>query len=161
MRWFVNALIVFVLPSLMSFSCDDLPRDQKGTVDRIEQTHELRVGLIENPPFVIRDGDEPRGVEVDAIKNFAASQNAQPVWSWGGEQKLMKELEHFNMDVVAGGILKSTPWKSHVGLTSPYVHEQVIATPPGENQLIKRLDEFLSDNKPQIESQIAQGETVQ
>src|SRR4051812_31016592 len=152
MRWIINALIVFILPSVMSFSCDDLPRDQKGTVDRIAQTHELRVGLVENPPFVVRDGDEPRGVEVDAIKSFAESQNAHPVWTWGGEQKLMKQLEHYQMDLVAGGLQKSTPWKSYVGLSSPYIEDQVIATPPGENQLIKRLDEFMSQNKSEVQT---------
>jgi hypothetical protein len=91
-------------------------------------------------------------VEVDAIKSFAESQNAHPVWTWGGEQKLMKQLEHFQMDLVAGGLQKSTPWKSYVGLSSPYIEEQVIATPPGENQLIKRLDEFMSENKSQVET---------
>ena len=129
--------------------------DQKGTVDRIARTHEVRVGLVENPPFVIRDGDEPRGVEVEAIKNFAASQNAHPVWTWGGEQKLMRQLEHFEMDLVAGGIEENTPWSKYIGLTSTYVDDQVIATPPGENQLIKRLDEFLGQNKSQIQADLA------
>lgn len=155
MRWLVNAFLVFLLPSLLSFSCDDLPKDQSGTVNRVVSSGELRVGLIENPPFVVRDGDEPRGVEVEIIKNFAASMNAHPIWNWGGEERLMPALEHNKMDIVAGGINKSTPWKSYVGLTSPYVKDQVIATPPGENQLIKRLDEFLSENRPEIENLIA------
>ncbi len=156
MRWIINAFIVFALPSLMSFSCDQLPMDQKGTVDRIAATHEIRVGLIENPPFVIRDGEEPRGVEVEAIKNFAATQNAHAVWTWGGEQKLMKQLEHFDMDLVAGGLKKDTPWSTYVGMTSPFSEDQVIATPPGENQLIKRLDTFLSDNRSEIESRLTE-----
>jgi len=156
MRWIINSLVIFVLPSLMSFSCDSLPMDQKGTVQRIAETHELRVGLVENPPFVVRDGDEPRGVEVEAIKSFAESQNAHPVWTWGGEQKLMKQLEHYEMDLVAGGLKKDTPWKSYVGMTDTYTGTEVIATPPGENQLIKRLDQFLADNRPEIEARLTE-----
>ncbi|MFL6375651.1 MAG: transporter substrate-binding domain-containing protein [Pyrinomonadaceae bacterium] len=161
MRWIINAFLVFALPSLMSFSCDDLPRDQSGTVQRIASSGEMRVGLIENPPFVIRTGNEPGGVEVEIIKKFAQSMNARPVWNWGGEERLMPALEHNKMDLVAGGIVKSSPWKDRVGITSPYSQDQVIATPPGENQLIKRLDEFLSTNRPDIEVLLAQQQNAE
>jgi membrane-bound lytic murein transglycosylase MltF len=156
MRWIVNLLLVFVLPSLLSFSCDDLPRDQTGAMDRIRQTHEIRVGLVENPPFVIRDGGEPRGVEVEAIKKFAESVNARPVWNWGGEERLMPALEHFEMDIVAGGVHATTAWNKRVGLTAPYVQEQVLAIPPGENELLRRLDAFMHSHKDEIETMLAE-----
>jgi membrane-bound lytic murein transglycosylase MltF len=161
MRWIINAFLVFALPSLMSFSCDDLPRDQSGTVKRVVSSGELRVGLVENPPFVIRTADEPKGVEVEIIKNFAQSMNARPVWNWGSEEQLMPALENYKLDLIAAGVVADTPWKNRVGLTSPYTQQQVIATPPGENQMIKRLDEFLSQNRSEIQVLLSQQQNSQ
>jgi len=54
-------------------------------------------------------------------------------------------------------------WKlSMLGLTPSdnalHTDRHVLATPPGENQLVKRLDEFLSARKEQIPSMLQQSE---
>jgi polar amino acid transport system substrate-binding protein len=158
MRWFINIFLVFSAPTILNFvSCDDFPRDQTGTYERIRKSGEMRIGLVESPPYVIKTGGEPAGVEVELLERFAEANGAKPTWQWGGEERLLAGLEHFEMDAVAAGITDSTPWTKRVGLTSPYHKHQVIAIPPGENQLLKRLDEFLGENRDEIAVKLEHG----
>ena len=209
---------------IFALSCDDLPRDQSGTFDGIKRSGRMRVGLIENPPWVIRTGGEPAGAEVDMIRQFASETGATPEWHWGGEEKSLGALEKYELDLVIGGLSDQTPWYKRVGLTKQYFEEKidigvptgqslpdklegqqiavsdarvagfvreegavpvetedlksgrlvaapewqlaklglspsrnelhsdrhVVAVPPGENQLVKRLEEFLSKQRDQI-----------
>ena len=137
-------------------SCSRLPKDQNGALDRIRSSGEIRVGLSQEEPFVKLSGGEPSGVEVEIIKRFAESLGAHPVWTRGGEERLVKALEHFELDVVAGGLTSSTPWATHVGITAPYRRDQVLAVAPGENELVKRLDEFTHAHRTEIEDLFAQ-----
>ncbi|HEY0458443.1 MAG TPA: transporter substrate-binding domain-containing protein [Pyrinomonadaceae bacterium] len=215
-------------------SCSDLPRDPKNTLRRIENEKKMRVGLVENPPWVVRgSGGAPAGAEVELIKEFADAHGAQPEWHWGGEQALLETLERFELDLVAGGFHDKTPWSKQIGLTSPFFENRIMvgvpaslappedlkglqvatkngeataaflekkdavpvrvenfsginqmpvaapeweleklglvvtkielnkeshimAAPPGENALIKRLDEFLSSRKTQVKSLLQQ-----
>jgi polar amino acid transport system substrate-binding protein len=104
--------------------CSDLPRDPKET-SRHTQGGSLRVGLVEHPPWVIRTGGEPAGAEVEMIRRFAAELGATPEWHWGGEQQHMEALEHYQLDLVVGGMTDETPWSKYVGLTSPYFEERI------------------------------------
>jgi polar amino acid transport system substrate-binding protein len=108
---------------IMTSSCADLPRDQENTVNNIRQSGKMRIGLIENPPWVIRTSGEPTGAEVELMRQFAAGLGAQPEWHWGGEEKLLGALEKFELDAVVGGISSSTPWRKRIGLTSVYYEE--------------------------------------
>src|SRR4051794_13995599 len=73
------------LSLLLSFAallagCSDdsgFPRDPKGTVKRI-RGGTMRVGLVENPPFVVRNGDEPSGLEPELVRQFARELGAKP-----------------------------------------------------------------------------------
>lgn len=147
-----------VLTLLAAYGCGALPRDPEGTLNRIEHQHHLRIGLVENPPWVIRSAGEPLGIEPQMVRDLAASLGASPQWHWGSEQEHMEALDAYELDLVIGGIESSTPWSKKVGLTRPYLQEQdapgaesrkkrtrshVIATPPGENAWLKRLQEFL------------------
>jgi polar amino acid transport system substrate-binding protein len=153
------ALFCFFATLLLAFgSCGEFPKDLSGATDRIRERGEIRVGLIESPPYVIRTEGEPQGVEVDAIRRFAESQNVRPVWQWGGEERLMTELEYSNLEIVAGGLTDKNPWKKSVGITAPYSARHVFAVPPGDNQLVKRLDEFMSAIRPEVETAIIEGE---
>jgi polar amino acid transport system substrate-binding protein len=227
--------VLLVLSALLFIitACADLPRDQKDTLKHIQHSQRLRVGLIENPPWVIRSGDEPAGVEVELIKRFASEIGAEPEWSWGGEEKLLSALEKFELDLVLGGFGDKTPWKTRIGMTSPFYAEtfdvgvlpdvawlsdlkdreivirndsrlagylrekgarpvaiedlseangrpvaaplwqldklqlsptgndfhtdrHIVATPPGENQFVKRLDEFFSAQREAIPALLQQ-----
>jgi polar amino acid transport system substrate-binding protein len=124
---------VLITAVLLFSGCSDLPRDQEDTFKHIKGTGRLRVGLIENPPWVIRTSDEPAGAEVELIRQFAAEHGAQPEWHWGGEEKLLGALEKFELDLVAGGFSDSTPWRNRIGLTSAFYREKFdIGVPAGE-----------------------------
>ena len=118
----LRRLIVIVASGLLTLSCGSLPRDPEGTLHRARGGR-LRVGLVEHPPWVVRTEGEPAGAEVELVRRFAAELNATPEWHWGGEQRHMEALERFELDLVVGGVTKSTPWSKYVGLTGPYFEE--------------------------------------
>lgn len=123
----VSALLI-----LLNTGCGPLPRDPENTLNRIGQEHEMRVGLVESPPWVIRQSGEPAGVEVELVRDFAGSLGAHPKWFWGSEQNHMEALERFELDVVVSGLDATTPWSKRVGLTRPYFEEQfAVGVPPG------------------------------
>ena len=96
------------------------------------QSRPIRVGLVEHPPWVIKTNNEPAGVEVELIRNFASQLGATPDWHWGGEQEQLEALEHYQLDLVLGGFTDETPWSKYVGLTRPDFEESYrVATPPG------------------------------
>lgn len=148
-------LVISIVFLLTVLSCDRLPKDSHGTTDKIRSTGEMRVGITEEEPFIKLINGEPHGAEIEIIKRFAASMGAKPVWSVGGEERLINALSHYELDMVAGGLTSSTPWVKHVGITSPYRHEQVFAVGPGENELVRRLDDFTFQNRADIEELFA------
>ena len=122
---------LLVLSVVAQFGCASLPRDPKETLRQL-QSRPIRVGLVEHPPWVVRTNDEPAGVEVDLIRNFASQLGTTPDWHWGGEQEQMEALEHYQLDVVLGGLTDETPWRKYVGITRPYFEETYrVATPQG------------------------------
>jgi ABC-type amino acid transport substrate-binding protein len=126
-----------------------IPRDPQKTSERA-RGGQIRVGVVENPPWASRAGGEAHGIEADIARDFAKELNATPEWHWGGEQAHMEALERFELDLVIGGITKQTPWKKTVGMTDTYFGKHVLATAPGENGWIKQLDEFLSAHRAGI-----------
>ncbi len=113
-------------------ACSALPRDPEKTLERVQRQRRMRVGLVENPPWVVRAGSNPAGAEVELATRFAASLGATPEWFWGAEQRHMEALERFELDLVIAGLDQKTPWSKKVGLTRPYFEDQVvIGVPPG------------------------------
>jgi polar amino acid transport system substrate-binding protein len=149
---------------LAAFLCgcgeEGFPRDAKGTLQRV-RGGTMRVGLVENPPWVVRQGDEPAGIEPELVRQFAAELRATPEWHWGGEQAQMEALEKYELDLLLGGITRKTPWKSDVGLTSGYFEEHAFATAPGENGWIKKLDEFLHRHQGEIERSLRKAQQAE
>lgn len=128
-----------------------IPRDPQHTSDRVADKKRIRVGLSENPPWIVRNGSEPAGIEADLVRQFAAQAQATPEWHWGGEQAHMEALERFELDLVAGGLTSKTPWKKTIAMSDTFYGRHIVAAPPGENGWVKRLDEFLSSRRTQIE----------
>lgn len=131
-------LSIILLLSLLSFACQNLPRDPEGTLQRV-QGGRLRVGLVESPPWVVRTEGEPAGAEVELARRFASQLGATPEWYWGGEQQHMEALEHFELDLVIGGLTDQTPWQKRVGLTAPYFEDRITVGVPGSTQPPKDL----------------------
>src|SRR3954469_1445497 len=151
-------LIIAAFVSAFHPAQADFPRDPNRTLQNARGGR-IRVGVVENRPWAVKNGNDAGGVEAELIKNLAAELGAQVEWHWGGEQSHMEALERFELDLVIGGITSTTPWKKKIGLSHEYYDEHVIATPPGENGWIKRLDEFLSSRSGQVQAMVEKERT--
>jgi len=128
----VSAAFALLSMLFLNAACGTLPRDPEGTGARVQRYHEIRIGLVSNPPWVVGTGGEPSGVEVKLTREFASLLGAKPKWFWGSEQTHMEALEQFELDLAISGLDASTPWSKHVGLTKPYFDEKItIGVPPG------------------------------
>jgi polar amino acid transport system substrate-binding protein len=126
-----------------------LPRDPQGTSDRIASTHEIRVGVTDNPPWTDAKSAEPKGIEPDLVRAFAAQSGAHVAWSEGSETQLVQTLKDGQLDLVIGGFDKKTQWGSTAGVTQPFAEDadgkkRVMLAAPGENRFILSLDKFLT-----------------
>lgn len=130
-RYECLALLTSVL-IFVSTACSTLPSDPEGTLARVAREHLIRIGIAENPPWVICTAGEPTGVEVQLAHEFAASLHATAKWYRGSEQDEMESLERFQLDLVIAGLHATTPWTKKVGLTQAYFKEQVeVGVPRG------------------------------
>ena len=142
-----GASIIFptltVLIGICFASCD-LPKDPEDSLRKAEED-KLRVGVVEHPPYVERSGEGWMGEEVDLIEGFAKANNLQIEYVSGNESDLIKELEEYHLHLVVGGFEEGTVWKSHVTPSHVYDAEHVFLLAPGENRLLYRIEQFLSD----------------
>ena len=123
--------VAAVLLALAASGCD-IPRDPDGTLGRV-RGGTLRVGVSENPPFVIREGEatEPRGVEADLVRAFAADLGATLEWHWGAMHDHVAALEQNELDLAAGGLPAASPLAMRVGASQPYYRgHEAIGAPP-------------------------------
>lgn len=135
--------VLAVVSVLLGGTACDVPRDPEGTLDRV-RGGTLRVGITEAPPWVTRHGESVGGTEADLIRRFARSVGADLEWSWGPVADHMEALKRYELDLVAGGLTRDTPWTAHVGLTAPFADgRHVMAVPPGENGFLAALDDVL------------------
>ena len=128
-----------------------LPRDPERTSERIASTHELRVGLTDNPPWTSTQSPEPTGIEPELVRGFASRMGAKVLWSRGSETSLAQALKRHELDLAIGGFDAKTPWKSIAGLSQPFSQsydkqKHVMLTAPGENAFVLTLDAFLTDH---------------
>lgn len=148
-------MITVAVAALAAGGCGaDFPADPDGTLDRVTTSGELRVGVSVNPPWTAAPGrpdGEPSGPEIDLIRDFAASLDAEPVWVVAGEEELVRQLEEGQIQVLVGGLTATNPHLTSVGATRPYATtpehgeqvEHVMAVVPGENALLSALERHL------------------
>lgn len=135
-----------------------IPADPSGTLDTVRGGI-LRVGVSLNDGFV-ETGEagsgEPEGPEVELIEAFAESLGAEPTWTVGAEEALVRQLERGQLDLVAGGLTDATPWIDMAGVTRPYTEvtdddgstlKIVMLTPMGENAFLTELETFLGETE--------------
>src|SRR5436190_16782154 len=128
-----------------------LPRDPEKTSARVASTHELRVGVTDNDPWVDAQSAEPSGIEPDLVRQFAARIGARILWSRGSETSLAQSLKHHELDLAIGGFDAKTPWKAITGVSQPFAEtadkkKHVFLTAPGENRFVLTLDTFLTQH---------------
>lgn len=141
---------IFALLLLSVSGCEPFPRDPEGTYDRVVEG-ELRVGLVEGPPWVIRHGDMPAGLEGAWARRVAEELGARPEWVWGTTDELLHRLERRELDVLVGGFWKGSPSSRGAGATSPYLtvgtgegkRHHVVLVPPGENRWLMWVENSL------------------
>ncbi|MDQ4076642.1 MAG: transporter substrate-binding domain-containing protein [Chloroflexota bacterium] len=141
-------LLFLLLIAVLCVACG-FPRDPNNTLEQV-RGGTLRVGAVENEPWVMREDDQAVGIEAELVKELAQQLEAQIEWTWGTEQEMLEKLQHFELDLVVGGLVESTPWRNHIALTNPYYQERVIAVPPGENGWLMRVEEFLQARRSSI-----------
>lgn len=143
-----------VLAILLLSGCSRIPADPDGTLEQIEESGELTVGVAVHPPFTTVPGghdEEPRGSDIELARGFAERLDAEPTWVVGGEEELIAQLEEGEIDLLVGGFTEKNPGLKTVGATRPYgTTEQggkevdlVMAVVPGENALLTELERYL------------------
>lgn len=142
--------IALGLTALVAASCDELPRDASGTLDRV-RGGVLRVGATESPPWIVRAAEGASGPEAKLVEAFASELGARVEWQWGPGEEHLEALERRELDLVAAGLTRRSMWKHRVGLSRPWVksgtREGVLATPPGENRFLVALDRYVERHR--------------
>jgi membrane-bound lytic murein transglycosylase MltF len=143
---------VVVAFALVAVGCS-IPRDPQGTFERV-RSGTLRAGISDNEPWVRSAREQPGGIEVELLEELAGQLGATIEWKASSEGVLFKALEHGEIDVVAAGLEKSTPWKKSAALTQPYVRvsgtPHVLAVQLGENRWLLELERFLQPRSAAI-----------
>lgn len=132
------------------------PADPEGTLDRVSDGT-IRAGISHEPPWTdISTGDntveDPGGIEVQLIEDYAQSIGAEVEWQAGGEEELIGLLGERELDLVVGGFTDQSPWASDVALTTSYAEssgiagstdKNVVAIQMGENAFMTSVERFL------------------
>lgn len=153
MRRLVVTVIVAICAYASTLGCGvSMPSDPEKTLRRVTGAT-LRVGVSPHPPRTeAAAGAEPTGSEVDLVRDFAETLDAQIEWVIGGEESLITALEHGELHLVIGGLTAESPWVEKVAITKPYAETRdsrgkrqklVMAAPPGENAYLLALERFL------------------
>jgi ABC-type amino acid transport substrate-binding protein len=152
-------LAVGLVAAVLVTGCGvQIPADPSGTLDAVTGGM-LRVGVSPSDGLIDVAGEEPAGSEVDAIRGFADSLEADIAWTVGSEEALVRELENGELDLVAGGLTDETPWTEKAGVTRPYAEttdddgktrKLVMLVPPGENAFLARLETYLTENPAEV-----------
>lgn len=127
-RW-LGLLVLVTASCTLAVSCY-FPRDPGGTLKRVSGG-ELRVGIATDEPWT-RRGEEPSGVEVELIRQFAGELDAEIVWVPGSAPDLLGALEQHELDLVIAGLTTdSEDAKQKAGLTNTYIStRQLVGIPP-------------------------------
>lgn len=145
--------LVFTLVALLPVlaGCEQYPQDPLDTMEMVKESETLRVGVLHNPPWTDVCNSHYRGREVALLQVFAAELGAKPEWRAFGMHAGFHALESGEIDVLIGGLVKSTPY-TNAGFTRPYSTsrsddgkqlEHVIAVRRGENRFLVTLERFL------------------
>jgi polar amino acid transport system substrate-binding protein len=161
----VGRLILFCLIAAIPAAACGIPHDPNDSLGRIRETGIVRAGYTVHEPWVTSDAaGAPGGPEADVITRFAGALGARVEWRRGSESELFEALEHFELDVVIGGLTADNPAGPALGLTRPYVEhgdkQHVIAAPPGENRLLVALERAVREQAPAVAARVG-GRPVQ
>jgi polar amino acid transport system substrate-binding protein len=114
--------------------CDFL-RDPMGTLEQVQKSGTMRVGMAVNDPWTRIDEAEASGVEVELLRSFAEELGAEAVFAQGTVPELLEAAKQGEVDVVVGGFTDASPGvreQQEAGMTRPYLTTRfVVGVPPG------------------------------
>ena len=98
----------FVVALLMLSGCADLPWDPEGTMERIQESKVLRVGIISSGNGA---PDVPQRLFLSSV---ASETGSRPQLVRGPAELLLPKLEEGELDIVVGHFAADTPWSKRV-----------------------------------------------
>lgn len=119
--------------------CGSVPRDPEGTLERV-QGGVLRAGYTVAHPWAEGPVDDPTGIEIDLVEQFAQEQDATVEWIEGSEAELFEALEVRALDIVVGGYAASNPWVTSAGVTRPYATTRLTVGVPADEPAPETLE---------------------
>jgi ABC-type amino acid transport substrate-binding protein len=151
----LKAAATVVLCTVFLVGCGQFPRDPQHTLARVKGG-EMVVGVAENPPYVIVNGNSFSGIEPELLKSFASSIGAEITWHYGSESELADALKAGRIEMMAAGLKKNSAWKGEVTLARPYHGDRVIALPMGENAFVTTFERYIIEHRPEIQKMVAE-----
>jgi polar amino acid transport system substrate-binding protein len=159
-RWTTVGLVI------LAVACD-LPRDSDGTLDRI-RGGTMRVGFVVDTPWTTDSAGAVGGIESGIVRSLARELNSRVSWVRGNEHELLTALQDRELDLVIGGLNDRSPWSKQVAFTRPYYTDtvrivaapreqrHVLATSPGENAWLVRVEEMLINRPVEMPRELRQ-----
>lgn len=139
-KWKSILLLLLCLASCI------FPRDPENSYEEA-RSEKLLIGVVENPPYTKIEDSVFSGSEIEMLREFAEKDSLRIFFQKGSESELIRQLENYDLHIVAGGFTKKAIWKKKVGMTAPYDKEHVFLIPKGENQLLKQLEHYIFQKK--------------
>jgi hypothetical protein len=134
-------LLPFLAAFALAAGCSDLPKDPRGTLDRVTAERQFRVGAIASPAGM---AEANRAL----VARVAAATGARPVVEEDAAEPLLVRLAEGELDLVVGEFERKGPWSTHVHMLPSMASRRIAgkematgaAAPNGENRWIMLLD---------------------
>lgn len=144
-------LFAFLIMGVLTLGgCDDYPADPDHSLQTIQQQKLIRVGVIDDRPWVYIENGTPAGIEATMMNAYAQSRGLDITWHPLSKADAFEHLKRGKIDVIIGGLTNASPRKKDAGFTRPYLNakdkkdQYVLAVPRGENALLTDLEKFLA-----------------
>ncbi len=107
-----HRLFSIVLPSFaLSLGACSIPRDPSGTMDRVEQSGTLRLGVIE--------GAEMNEASRRTLARVLDRTGSRPETQRGDSEVVLARLKKGEIDLVYGELAMDSPWSREVAFSAP------------------------------------------
>lgn len=134
--WIAPALVIMILGS----GCTHYPQDPHHSLARVLAGKRLRVGVVNQPPWVIgQPPGAPGGAEAALVAAFADELGVSVQWHWGSAAAHFAALKRYELDIVIGGFTKTNPWQREVAFSLPYYTSRALVGLPPDAPSITRL----------------------
>jgi hypothetical protein len=138
--WAMSAALLLVI------GCDAIPRDPRGTLERVRATKVINVGVIATGPA--SSDSHPQQV---LLSRLGATTGAALHVEIAAAERVLSRLERGDLDLVVGEMADDSPWRGRVTLLPPLVEPATepavvptVAARNGENAWISLLSAEIS-----------------